>query len=670
VQVERPQQLLEKPGAGAPAGTVPAVGGARTGLPWIRRLHLGTAALALAIVAVAAVLRLWMIEADAQNPFYDAAVRSMGLSWHNFFFGALDPDGSLAIDKPPVDLWLQVASTKLLGFDRAALALPEALGGTAAVALLYAAVKCACGRLAGALAALALAVLPIAVLTSRSDTMDSLMSALLIAALWSAIVATRRRQARYVLASAALVGLAFNVKLAQALIPLPALALLWWAGARPGRRLAVGAGALAALVMVAMAWASVASLTPREERPMPMGSRGTGSILRSMFVFNGIERITGSSQGLAPVGFKSAPGPARLVSSAPPGYATLIGLELVGALVLAGAAAAAAATRRQQGKADPLAAATADSPAGRTADYSEAEAADHCEAGTVDPSTRLLAGALLLWLATGWVLFSFMKRLEPRYLEALAPAVAASIGVACAYLWRGLSGLSGLGGTRLGARGQVRLGGAGEAHPYTRDQTSPASRRVAWLAAGALALNAAFALSALGTGNRGAIVCAAASATVVLALCTGPLRRRLVVGRWRSAALALAAVALLAAPADASIHLAEQHASDANPGGSGNQYSAYLRAHQGKAHYEVAATNPLAVVGLIVQDARPVLILRSVDGVLVSVNRLRQLVHEGAVRFAIIAHPCTGGRHCTPTTAWSVRHATLVRPGLYRYRYR
>ena len=62
----------------------------------------------------------------------------MGLSWHNFFFGAFEPGGSVSIDKPPVDLWLQVASVKLLGFSSTTLKLPEALAGIAAVPLLFA----------------------------------------------------------------------------------------------------------------------------------------------------------------------------------------------------------------------------------------------------------------------------------------------------------------------------------------------------------------------------------------------------------------------------------------------------------------------------------------------------------------------------------------------------
>jgi 4-amino-4-deoxy-L-arabinose transferase-like glycosyltransferase len=42
-----------------------------------------------------------------------------------------------------------------------------------AVALLYATVRSVWGRRAGILAALSLAVLPVSVLTARSDTMDS-----------------------------------------------------------------------------------------------------------------------------------------------------------------------------------------------------------------------------------------------------------------------------------------------------------------------------------------------------------------------------------------------------------------------------------------------------------------------------------------------------------------
>jgi 4-amino-4-deoxy-L-arabinose transferase-like glycosyltransferase len=563
-----------------------------------------------AIVVMAAALRLWTIRLDAANPFYDAAVRSMGSSWHNFFFGALDPSGRLAIDKPPVDLWLQVASTKLLGFNRTALALPEALGGIAAVALLYAAVTHACGRVAGGIAALALAVLPVAVLTARSDTMDSLMSALLIGALWTAVVAAGagagRRRIVLVLASAALVGAAFDVKLGQALIPLPALALLWWIAARAHRRGALLGAAAVVLVVVAMAWAFTASLTPLSARPFPMGSHD-GSIYRAMFVFDGIERLTGTSR-LAPSGFGSPPGVGRLLSSGIPHYSVLIGLELLAAVaLLVGAGALWTLTRKET------------------------------LARRGVPATGML-GASIVWLAVGYVLFSSMRALQPRYLETISPALAAVLGIATAYLL---------------------------AHAHTR--------RAAWLCAAGLALNAAFAAHACGVGDTGVQICVLATAGALAGLCSEQLRRapagaKLVGGpHARATLLTAVSLALLAAPAEASIDLVEERASDANPTGSGSQFSAYLRAHRDGARYEVAAANPLAVVGLIAQDDQPVLVLRSVDGVLVSVSELRRLVGEGAVRYAILPHPCSSGRHCTPTTAWSIRNSVMVRPGLYRY---
>ena len=105
----------------------------------------------------------------------------MGLSWHNFFYGAFDPSGRLAVDKPPVDLWLQVVSVKLFGFSARSLVLPAAVAGTLAVPLLYDAVRRLFGSLAGICAGVALAVLPVSVVASRSDALDALMMALTVA---------------------------------------------------------------------------------------------------------------------------------------------------------------------------------------------------------------------------------------------------------------------------------------------------------------------------------------------------------------------------------------------------------------------------------------------------------------------------------------------------------
>src|SRR5256885_3478774 len=157
-----------------------------------------------AVTVLAGVLRLHALGSAHTDPYYDAAVRSMGLSLHNFFFGAYEPGGSVSIDKPPVDLWLQVVSTKLFGFSARSLILPQALAATAAVPLLYDLVRRGFGRVAGIVAAAAVAVMPVSVLTSRSDTMDSLTMFLSVLAAWLVVVAAPRRRARFPLLAAAL----------------------------------------------------------------------------------------------------------------------------------------------------------------------------------------------------------------------------------------------------------------------------------------------------------------------------------------------------------------------------------------------------------------------------------------------------------------------------------
>ncbi|MGA8108228.1 MAG: glycosyltransferase family 39 protein, partial [Acidobacteriaceae bacterium] len=168
-------------------------------------------ALAL-ITAGAAVLRLIHIGQVPPDPFYDAAVRSMERSWHNFFFGAFEPGGSVSIDKPPVDLWLQVASVKLLGFSETTLKLPEAFAGTVSVPLLFVAVRRMWSTPAAFASAIALAVLPIAVITARSDTMDGVMMALLVLALLLIVRACETGRYAWLLAGAAALGIAFDVK--------------------------------------------------------------------------------------------------------------------------------------------------------------------------------------------------------------------------------------------------------------------------------------------------------------------------------------------------------------------------------------------------------------------------------------------------------------------------
>jgi 4-amino-4-deoxy-L-arabinose transferase-like glycosyltransferase len=355
------------------------------------------------VLALACVLRLWMIHDVPGNVFYDAAVRSMGASWHNLFFGALEPSGTVSIDKPPVDLWLQVAATRVLGFGLIGLHLPEALGGVAACGLLLGALRRPFGYAAALAAALALAVLPVSVLTARSDTMDSVLAALEIAALWLSWGALQSGRMRWSVAAAAVMGIAFNVKLTEMLIALPALALLWLWAAAPGRRVRLALATSGTFLAVALSWTAIASLTPAAQRPFPIGS-SNGSVWHVTLVYNGLDRLsshgaTGTAEGGA--------GPLRLLSAGPMQYWTLIGVvllttSLLGLLAMAGLLA--------QGR-------------------------EHLRTVLRDPPGQLAVG-IVVWFFTGLLAFSAMERLQVRYLEAFAPAVCAVLGLSLSALWR------------------------------------------------------------------------------------------------------------------------------------------------------------------------------------------------------------------------------------------
>ena len=254
------------------------------------------AALTLArvgVLALAAGLRGWRLQQGGYgNEYYSAAVRSMMSGWHAFFYNSFDPAGFVSVDKPPVALWIQVASAKLLGFHGLGVLLPQALEGVGAVALLYHLVRRRFGEGAGLLAALLLALMPVSVAVDRSSNTDSCLVLVLLLAAWALTRAAEEGRRGLLLLSMALIGLGFNVKMLAAFVVLPTFALVYWLGASvPWRRRLVDL-ALAAVVLVAVSlpWALVYDLTPADRRPFA-GSSRENSMLELAVGHNGIGRF-------------------------------------------------------------------------------------------------------------------------------------------------------------------------------------------------------------------------------------------------------------------------------------------------------------------------------------------------------------------------------------------
>jgi 4-amino-4-deoxy-L-arabinose transferase-like glycosyltransferase len=233
------------------------------------------------VLLLAAGLRLaWLDQNGFGTLYYAAAVRSMSEGWHGFFFAAFDPGGFLAIDKPPVAFWIQAASVRLLGYGGLALHLPQALEGVAAVALLHHLAARRSGRAAGLLAALFLALTPIAVAVDRSNNTDAALVLAMLLAAWPLILAAERASLPLLLLSAALLGVAFTVKMAAALLVLPAFVAVYAFTAPAGwtRRIAHLLGAAAVLAGVALAWPLAVDWTPAGSRPWVDSTEGNRAL--------------------------------------------------------------------------------------------------------------------------------------------------------------------------------------------------------------------------------------------------------------------------------------------------------------------------------------------------------------------------------------------------------
>jgi len=206
-----------------------AVSGKSAGF-WRRRFA-GVPASILAltgIMALAALLRFVNLDAVGDgNLYYAAAVKSMLTSWENFFFAAAEPGGSVTVDKPPLGLWVQALSAAVFGVNAFGLVLPQILAGLGSVVIVYGLVRRWFGEGAGLLAALILAITPVSVAVERNNTMDALLIFTLLLTAWMFVLAAERGPG-WLLLGGLLVGLAFNIKMLQAFLPVPAMFLYYF----------------------------------------------------------------------------------------------------------------------------------------------------------------------------------------------------------------------------------------------------------------------------------------------------------------------------------------------------------------------------------------------------------------------------------------------------------
>jgi 4-amino-4-deoxy-L-arabinose transferase-like glycosyltransferase len=246
----------------------------------------------LAIAALAAALYAWNITQAGLAPFYSVAVKSMSESWKAFFYGALDPNATVTIDKLAGSFLPQALSARIFGFHAWSVALPQVIEGVIAVLAMYRVVRRWAGVVPGLLAAAIFALTPIAASMFGHSMEDGALTMCLVLAADAYQRAVSEGRFRSLLMAGVWVGLGFQAKMLQAWMVLPALAVGYLVAAPSPlrRRVAHLGAAFVVMLAVSVSWIALYTFTPAADRPYVDGSTNNSAIAM-VFGYNGVERF-------------------------------------------------------------------------------------------------------------------------------------------------------------------------------------------------------------------------------------------------------------------------------------------------------------------------------------------------------------------------------------------
>ncbi|WP_028063492.1 ArnT family glycosyltransferase [Solirubrobacter soli] len=578
------------------------------------------------VLVLAAALCLWNLTISGySNEYYAAATRAGAESWKAWFFGAIDPGSFITVDKPPLSLWLSGLSARVLGFSSFSVLLPQALCTIAAVGALFATVRRIAGDASALIAALAFALSPIAIAVARVNNPDALLVLLLVLSAYFTVRALESGRTKHLVIAGALVGLAFMTKMLQGWMIVPALAVAYvgfapvpvWTRVR--QLLIAGA----AMVLVSVAWPLAVSLWPGA-KPY-IGGSTDGSVWDLILGYNGFGRIFGEGGGMGGGGgptFGGAAGWLRMFNEQ-------VGAQIAWLLPLAGVSFA----------------------------YGAWKTRGIARAGFV------LFG---VWALVHVAVFSSQQGIfHPYYVSALAPAVAALVGMGVTRLPRGVLAVSVVATAWLAVE---LLNRTPDFAPWLR-----------------VAIPIAAAVAALALLAKQRWIAIAATGVALLA---GP-------GSYAVANVghSLNGNNVLAGPSDVSRGAfggggpgggfgGGQPPSGVAPGGGAGMAGgppggggfggranvstdmlAYLEAHQGSAKYLVAANGSQTTAPIIIQTGKAVVTIGGFSGRdnAPTVEQFASMVAKGEVEYALASGDGT-------IDQWVQQHGTAVDgyDGLYR----
>ena len=361
------------------------------------------------LLALTGVLYLFgVLHNGMANSYYSAAVQAASQDWTAWLFGSLDAANYVSVDKPPLATMLMGLSARLFGFSSFSMLLPSVLAGVGSVWLVYGAVKRQFGFTSAAIAGTTLMLTPVAALMFGFNNPDAILTLMLTASGYAFLRSLEGKRPLLWLGLAGLfTGLAFNTKMLQGLMVLPAMVLVYLVFAKPPivtRFLhVIFAGVIT--TMSTLWWSVLVWLTPAGSRPW-VGSTNDNNIWSLIFGYNGFGRLLGGRGGGGGPGGGHGPGGAGFGGQTGifrifnndfgPNIAWLLVLALAGGGLLLWILRKTPRTNR-----------------GRAAVI-----------------------FWMLWLLIHIVIFSMTSGVvHPYYVVVMAPAVAALVGISLPFLW-------------------------------------------------------------------------------------------------------------------------------------------------------------------------------------------------------------------------------------------
>ncbi len=238
---------------------------------------------------------LWALAGGARSEYYAAIALSMSKSWSNFVFGAMDPTGTVSLDKIPGSYWVPALFVRIFGFSTWSVDAPNAIATAVAVVLVAVTAKRIGGPTAGMVAGLVTATTPILAAVARTNQPESFFVLALALVAWAGTKAVQRGSLRWLVIAGAFVALAFHMYMLVAWSVWPALAAAYLCTQQPwARRIGHVLIAGVSSALLSLTWILIVTLTPASARPWVGGSNGN-SAWEMVFGYNGLGRFADTS---------------------------------------------------------------------------------------------------------------------------------------------------------------------------------------------------------------------------------------------------------------------------------------------------------------------------------------------------------------------------------------